>query len=256
MASTERSESAPSENSESAPSERSAPPSQGCSVMDAFERWEHASDNHHAGTFPTAVLKRLEHYLPTNASASAETGCGKSTILFSNLSRNHKVFALDDRHLGDNSSATYFLSCPLSILPHIETVWGPTQKTLPAYCNHASYDFVMIDGPHGYPFPDLEYYFFYPHIRPGGLLIIDDVNIPTIGRLADFIAEDDMFKLCDIIETTCIFRRTDSPVFDPYGDGWWEQKYNRRRVSEKRDIFLKDKVLLIDEITARQLDRS
>lgn len=225
------------------------------SIMAAFEQWERATANHHAGTFSTEVLKRLEHYLPTTAGASAETGCGKSTILFSNVSKNHKVFALDDRHLGENSSANYFLSCPLSVLPHIETVWGPTQKTLPTYSNHASYDFVMIDGPHGYPFPELEYYFFYPHICPGGLLIVDDLNIPTIGRLADFLVEDDMFEICDILQTTGIFRRTDSPVFDPYGDGWWEQKYNRRRVSEKRDIFLNDRAPLVDEITARYLDR-
>jgi hypothetical protein len=32
---------------------------------------------------------------------------------------------------------------------------------------------VLIDG-YGYPFPDLQYYFLYPHLETGALLILDD----------------------------------------------------------------------------------
>lgn len=225
--------------------------------MDEYLRWENNNPGHkgHAGgVFSTEMLRRIEEYLPKDAKASAETGCGKSTILFSNISRSHKVFTIDDRNLGAASSVNFFLNCPLAELEHIDTIYGPTQKTLIAYDMHALYDFVMIDGPHGYPFPELEYYFFYPHIRTGGLLILDDVNIPTIGRLADFVAEDDMFELVAIVSTTAIFRRTEKPQFDPYGDGWWLQKYNRRRVSEERDIFLADKPV-VDEISSQKLDK-
>jgi len=30
-------------------------------------------------------------------------------------------------------------------------------------------------------------------------------------------------------EKTAFFRRTDKPLFDPYGDGWWLQNYNKNR---------------------------
>jgi hypothetical protein len=46
---------------------------------------------------------------------------------------------------------------------------------------------VLLDGPHGYPFPDMEYYFFYPHIKPRGHLVIDDIQIPSIGRMTDIL---------------------------------------------------------------------
>ena len=53
-------------------------------------------------------------------------------------------------------------------------------------------DIVLIDGPHAYPFPDLEYYYFYPHIVTGGLLIIDAINIPSIRNMAEVIKQDAM----------------------------------------------------------------
>jgi predicted O-methyltransferase YrrM len=147
---------------------------------------------HVAGAFATSVLRRLEELMPKDIKHSVETGCGKSTILFSNLSQDHTVFCLDDREHGENSSITYFQSCELTKNDRIKMELGPTQKTLPFYQGFKPYDVVLIDGPHGYPFPEIEYYYFYPHLRTGGLLIVDDVHIASIGRMADVIAEDAM----------------------------------------------------------------
>jgi hypothetical protein len=82
--------------------------------------------------------------------------------------------------------------------------------------------------------------FFYPHLKTGGLLVIDDIHIPTIGRLADFLSEDSMFEKIEFIGSTAVFRRTDAPLFDPFGDGWWLQDFNRRRAHFAKDIYLKD----------------
>lgn len=185
---------------------------------------------HVAGAFSTSVLRRLEELLPPDIKFSAETGCGKSTILFSNVSLHHTVFCLDDREVGDDSSVKYFQSCEITKNDRVHLEFGPTQKTLPFFTAFKPYDVVLIDGPHGYPFPEMEYYYFYPHLRPGGILIIDDVHIATIGRLADVIAEDEMFEPVELVSTTAVFRRTDAPAFDPTGDGWWLQDFNRRRI--------------------------
>jgi len=50
----------------------------------------------------------------------------------------------------------------------VRFVEGPTQKTLPRYTFEAKLQAVLLDGPHAYPFPDLEYFYFYPHIERGG----------------------------------------------------------------------------------------
>jgi hypothetical protein len=171
---------------------------------------------------------------------SAETGCGKTTTLFSNISEEHTVFCIDDRDHGIESSVLFYTECPITKLERVHRVFGPTQRTLPTYQHAGMYDIVMLDGPHGWPFPELEYYFFYPHIATGGLLILDDCQIPTIGRMADVLAEDVMWTLEGFASTTAIFRRTKAPLFDPTADGWWEQRYNRRRVSPKREFHLAD----------------
>jgi hypothetical protein len=226
-------------------------------IMDEYAAWDTTGREHADGsTFSTPTLRQIEEYIASvDIENSAETGCGKSTILLSNYAKSHTIFAKDDRRMGDRSSVNFFIDCPLTKVDRITCVFGPTQRTLASYINkHKPYDLVFIDGPHGFPFPDMEYYYFYPHLKPGGLLILDDVHIPTIGRLADFIAEDDMFEVVALVVATAIFRRTEAPPFDPRADGWWIQKYNRRRVSRKRDFFLESDNI-VDRFTSLQLDK-
>ncbi len=207
--------------------------------MDAYAEMEADGRQHQGGAFPTSVLRDIERLLPRRVAASAETGCGKSTVLLSNLSEHHTPFCLDDRD-SPEGSVPFYERCPLTRLDRVRPVFGPTQLTLAAYRHPHRYDVVLIDGPHGWPFPELEYWHFYPHIRPGGTLIVDDVNIPTTGRMADVIAEDVMWKLVDVVATTALFRRTDAPVFDPLGDGWWTQRFNQRRVYQGHPAYPDD----------------
>ena len=221
--------------------------------MDKYNAWEQSTRTHAGQAFATRTLRRIEAYLPEQVESSAETGCGKSTIMFSNLSKRHKVFALDDRCLAGQSSVLFFQDCPISRPERVEFIYGPTQRTLPSYTGHDSYDVILLDGPHGYPFPELEYLCLFPHLKKGGLLIVDDVQIPTIGRMADFLAEDEMFEPLALIEGTAIFRRTEAQTFDPCGDGWWKQRYNRRRISPRHEYFLKDGPVA-DYFSPRKLD--
>ncbi len=221
--------------------------------MDKYHAWEKSMRTHAGQAFSTRTLRRIEAYLPEQVECSVETGCGKSTILFSNLSKHHKVFALDDRSLAEQSSVLFFQDCPISRPERVEFIYGPTQRTLPPYAEHGLYDVILLDGPHGYPFPELEYLCLFPHLKKGGILIVDDVQIPTIGRLGDFLAEDEMFEPLALVEGTALFRRTEAPTFDSCGDGWWTQRYNRRRISPKRPFFLQDGPVA-DHFSPRKLD--
>ncbi len=92
---------------------------------------------------------------------------------------------------------------------------------------------LLIDGPHGYPFPDLEYFYLYPTIKTGGLLIIDDINIPTVGRMLDILKVDPMYRLMDIIDTnTAFLMRTGAPFIHPESDSWWLQGFNKNYFTE------------------------
>jgi hypothetical protein len=184
------------------------------------------ADWHGAGTMGraslTAIARHAERIGPLRQ--SAETGSGKSTLLFSHLSSNHQVFAVDD---GDSISQVRNSSLFRS--ENVTFVEGPTQITLARHSFPQKLQLVLIDGPHGYPFPDLEYYHFYPVIEPGGLLLVDDLPIPSIARMFEIIRADDMFELHEVVEDQlAIFSRTTAPLIDPQSDSWWLQGYNRQ----------------------------
>jgi hypothetical protein len=180
---------------------------------------------HGAGAFSARALTAIARHARTREiHCSAETGSGASTLLFSHLSRRHTVFALD----GGSGSVVNVRRSPL-LRPGVVTfVEGPTQLTLPRHRFEEKLQLVLIDGPHGYPFPDLEYYYLYPHLAPGALLILDDIHIRTVHNLFRFLRADAMFRLDEVAGTTAFFTRTEAPAFDPLGDGWNRQNYNAR----------------------------
>lgn len=180
---------------------------------------------HESGSlYPDVLWKLFAEHQDARARVSVETGCGLSTLLLSNLSERHTAFTLPYGDSLQNTQAHPYLRSGTT-----KFVIGPSQVMVPRWQFSDPVDFALIDGPHAYPFPDLEYYFLYPHIRAGGVLVIDDIHIPTIQRLYEFLRDDEMWEHRGDARTTAFFRRTASPVFDPLGDNWPGQRYNRRR---------------------------
>lgn len=179
---------------------------------------------HGDGTVPNRVLRALARHCPTQVVHSAETGTGRTTLLLSSLSRHHLVFARDDRD--DGRTLDRVRESRLLVPGVVEFVVGPTQATLPSYDLPGSLDLVFLDGPHGFPFPQLEYYHFYPRVRAGGLLVVDDIQIPSVRQLYRFLRRDRMWHLNGVVARTAFFTRTTAPTLDPLGDGWSQQGYN------------------------------
>jgi hypothetical protein len=188
------------------------------------------ADWHTAGSLDVVVLRAiLKHVGNRQVSHSLETGSGKSTLLFSHLSQDHVVFALELHGKWRNNSITGVRESPLFKSESVTFIEGPTQLTLPRYEFKHQVQIALLDGPHGYPFPDLEYYYVYPQLEQDALLVVDDIHVPTIRNLFEFLQDDEMFRLVEIVENAAFFRRTSAPTFDPLMDGWWLQKYNKQR---------------------------
>ncbi len=208
--------------------------------VDRLEQEENERQEQAAGSLSYGTLKTIEALMPSGVERTAETGCGRSTIVFSNISADHTVFCLEDYDYGEGSSVRYFESSGLFRPETVTRVYGPTQQTLPTYQHAGQYDCVLIDGPHGYPFPDMEYFCFFPWVKVGGLLIIDDVQIASIGRMTDILQEDAMWDLEVLDGYTAIFRRTDAVTLSTTGDDWWLQGYNQRRTEPDKHFFIND----------------
>jgi hypothetical protein len=193
---------------------------------------ELSNEFHGAGVLAKEVILEIYRLTGGRIRHSTETGSGKSTLLFSAISERHTCFTLGTKHNADAKSLSAVQQSPFFNAGNVEFILGPSQRTLPCHTFEHPLQLVFIDGPHGYPFPELEYYFLYPHLEEGGWLILDDIHIPTIARLHDFLKEEAMFEHTGDLKTTAFFRRTSAPLFDPYGDGWWLQNYNKKRFEE------------------------
>jgi len=182
-------------------------------------------DWHDVGSVTPSVLRAIARHasLLGKITHSVETGCGKTTLLFSHLSENHLVFAIDD-----GLSVTKARTSPILNPTSVTFVEGLTQVTLPRYEFGSSVQLALIDGPHGYPFPDLEYFYLFPLIAPGGLLLLDDIKIPTIRRMYEIIKADETLRLLEVVDDNlAVFERTDAPGCGLTSDSWWRQGYNR-----------------------------
>ncbi len=187
---------------------------------------------HRAGTCSAGPLEKLEWYLveyfDSRPIRSIETGCGASTIVFANYATRHTAYCYDDREF-DASSVKYAQDFPGFREDRVDWIFGPTQRTVFEHPPTEQVDLVLLDGPHGYPFPELEYFAFYNWLRPGGILIVDDIHIPTINRFYRFLLEDESFLRHGLASTTAYFQRTNAPAFNMEGDDWWLQRYNAQR---------------------------
>jgi predicted O-methyltransferase YrrM len=132
-----------------------------------------------------------------------ETGAGQSTLAFVRAgARHHAVTpsqdeaariraALSSEGLSD-AGLTFHHGYSQDVLPRLEA--GPL-------------DVALIDGGHGFPIPALDLAYIAPRLKPGGWLMIDDVDLWTGAMLVDFLKAEPAFTL-EAIERgrTAMFR--------------------------------------------------
>jgi FkbM family methyltransferase len=201
-------------------------------LTDSIYRYEAKTGKSEAASQALGPLERLEWYFQEyfleKRVRSVQTGCSASTIIFAQYSAHHTVYCHDDRR-SCNSSVRHVQGFPGLAKDHLKWIYGSTVRTLLAVPPKQPIDIVLIDGPHGYPVPELQYFVFYKSLRPGGILVIDDIHIPTNYNLYEFLLQDDSFRAHGVAQATAYFQRTFTPPFDPENDEWWLQRYNVQR---------------------------
>jgi hypothetical protein len=175
---------------------------------------------------PSALFGIVERGRGRPFSASAETGCGGSTIVLSRVSRHHTVFAIE----GEHQTITELSQRPDVARGRVVFVPGQTKDTIPGHRFPDELDLVLLDGPHAYPLPQIEYAYLFPHLKRDGWLVIDDIQIPSVHALFRFLRKEPSVELEDVVVRTAFFRKTGDPATDAGPDGWWCQGMNRHLV--------------------------
>ncbi len=88
-------------------------------------------------------------------------------------------------------------------------------------------DFVFIDGAHRFPFPAMDWHYTEGRLRIGAVLGIDDIDIPSVRMLHDFLSGEEEWDLIKVIGKTSFFKKTGIPdtTLDHQG-----QKFNKFKV--------------------------
>lgn len=136
--------------------------------------------------------------------ATLETGAGASTLAFAAAGAEHTAVTPSAGEVARIRAAAAERGVDLSRVTFRE---GVSQEVLP----HLSgpLDVVLIDGGHGFPIPAVDWTYTAPRLRPGGLLLVDDVDIWTGAMLVAVMDGEDAFERVAIVRgRTAVYRLT------------------------------------------------
>jgi hypothetical protein len=150
-----------------------------------------------------------------------ETGAGASTVVFA-ITSTHHVCITPDRAEAERINAY----CAREGIAHdITFIHEPSERALPACALVPErLDFVLIDGAHRFPLPMLDWHYTEARVPPGGVIAVDDIQLPSVRILSDFLAGEDEWALARTVGTTAFFRRLSRTVLL---NDWQGQRINQ-----------------------------
>ena len=115
---------------------------------------------------------------------SMETGAGLSTIVMLLLGARHTSISPD---AGEGDRIREY--CDGHGIEHdaYTHVVGASEDVLPTLTVPTDLDLIIVDGNHAFPAPFIDWFYMTRHLRTGGVLVVDDVELWTGRVLADFL---------------------------------------------------------------------
>lgn len=165
------------------------------------------------GGFQREHLEKLHGFLKKNlppAPRLLETGAGNSTISLLFLPPSRLVSIAPEANLFDRISAY----CSTHGIPtdaleaHVDNSEWVLPKLAADMKDAPLFDFVLIDGCHNWPMVFVDFFYCNYMLKPGGYLMIDDVQLHSVKELARMMSEQPEFKLALDLGKSLVFQRT------------------------------------------------
>ncbi|MBV8160750.1 MAG: class I SAM-dependent methyltransferase [Acidimicrobiia bacterium] len=164
------------------------------------------------------------------AARTLETGLGISTALFLALGAEHTCVVPSDaqvailrRYCDDHGIPTGRLHVGL----------GRSEAVLPALAI-APVDLFLVDGSHGFPTPMIDWFYGARLLRPGGVVVLDDRQLPAVAMLVEYLDADPRWRAAGGTAKWAAFERTGDA---PLAEDWYDQPFlTRRRPLWKRAL--------------------
>jgi hypothetical protein len=143
--------------------------------------------------------------------ATLETGAGASTIVFAAAGAEHEAVTPSqdeaDRILAEcerRGIATDRLTFRIGSSADVLRDWQPREL-----------DLVLVDGAHAFPYPTLDWWYLAPHLRNGGLMLLDDAYMPPVAAVLDHLRHSNAWRLEQPVSfRTAVARKLADEVID------------------------------------------
>jgi hypothetical protein len=167
------------------------------------------------------------HPFIADRSAILETGAGNSTIFFLLHKPKKLVSIAPEAPLFDR----IYAYCDRNDIDRtcLEAVVECSEWALPALAKEQQFDFVLIDGAHGWPHVFVDFCYANATLRKGGILTIDDTHLHSVKELGRMLMLQPEFKLVAHHQKTALFRKMTDVRSLPE---WIGQPYIVQRSSE------------------------
>lgn len=164
------------------------------------------------------TLSYIQNHL-TKEMHTCETGAGKTSLVFAKYGAQHTVVTPSQSEIANIKKLANDENIDLS---NTRFITDFSQNALPNLNFEQPLDIVLIDGGHGFPIPQIDFVYLAPHLKIGGKLLIDDIDLWTGKILVDFLRAENGWRL----ETTLRHR---TAIFTKTGDfqlhEWCDQNY-------------------------------
>ena len=144
-------------------------------------------------------------------SRTLETGAGCSTLVFALCGSDHIAITPSQSEI---KLITEYAAQKQISLSNVQFINQSSDRCLPQFKNDR-FDLVLLDGKHAFPWPIIDWFFTAEQLRQGGIMIIDDVHLQSVGILAEFLKSDPGWELIrDFSAKTFAFRKTRESIHD------------------------------------------
>jgi len=169
------------------------------------------------------VLQWIADHLSSEM-VTIETGAGHTTVLFAALARHHYCCTLSQRE-ADKIRA--YLDRIQVTHDNLTFLIGSTDETLSRLGTETVIDFAYLDGCHGYPFPALDWHYVDKHLKVGGIIGMDNVELRPVREHCEFLEENGSYRLAGAV-TEGYFVRFYRKLMDQNRE-WIDQAYSRAK---------------------------
>ena len=167
------------------------------------------------------ILQKISQ-LVKSEDRTLETGGGHTTVALAALAAHHICVNPDAEGCELIKDYLQKLNIPTE---KIEFILESSDIAL-AKLSPMKIDFAFIDGCHGFPFPAIDWHYIDQHLKLGGILAVDDVDIPSVRVLCDFLEKNGTYTLEDRVLDTAFYRK----LRDDQSREWAFQEFNHLKL--------------------------